>query len=55
MQIRDPSLPTRPLVGVYCGAELPFTEFNSTFNQLYVRFESNHSGFVASYSVVGMS
>ena len=54
-QIRDGLLPTDPLVGTYCGNNIP-GDFTSTTNRLYIKFVTNDAGaglgFSANYRTV---
>ena len=52
MEIRDGGTPDSPLVGRYCGQDLP-PNYASTGNQLFIKFRTdvsiNHAGFRAEY------
>ena len=54
VEIRDGGTPDSPLVGRYCGTDLP-PEFVSSGSRLYVRFKTDysvaHDGFRISYEI----
>ena len=54
MEIRDGGTPDSPLVGRYCGTDLP-PEYVSSGSRVYVRFKTDysvaHDGFRISYEI----
>lgn len=52
LQVRDGPMPSSPLLGTYCGAEIP-PRLQSTQRSMYIRFVTDSSvsnyGFEAAY------